>query len=165
MHWKIDGLEEKGIFEFIHKKDLPTEARLLNSIWSYRCKQCPNGVLWKHKACFCVDGSRQIKGLNYPDSYAPITQWSMVRLVVILSTMLNLKSWQVNFTQSFTWSELNDDVYMCLHQCWQVDETNYWCIRKTYMSLSKQVAAGIKHNLMSLKALDFINLPMMPASS
>ena len=85
-------------------------------------------MLWKYKAHLCIDGSQQLKGEDYTESYAPVIQWSTVCLVMIAS-MMNLESRQIDFNQAFTQADLKDDVYMHLPQGWQVDDTNNWCIK------------------------------------
>jgi len=130
---EVRGLEDKQVFQYVQKGDLPKSARLLNAVWSYRRKRRPpDGTLWKHKANLCVDGSRQLPGLDYTDyteSFAPIVQWSTVRLVMILVSMLNLESCQIDFTQAFTQADIEEDIYMRLPQGWQVDDTDNWCIK------------------------------------
>ena len=96
---------------------------MLNAVWSYRRKRQPDGMLWKYKACLCIDGGQQLKGEDYTESYAPVIQWSTVHLVMILVSMMNLESRQINFDQAFTQADLEDDIYMCLPQGWQVDDT------------------------------------------
>jgi hypothetical protein len=80
-----------------------------------------NGELVKHKARICVDGSQQQYGRDYWETYAPVVSWSTVHLVLLLSTILNLKSRQVDYTQAFPQAELTDPVFMCLPQGWHID--------------------------------------------
>ncbi len=44
--------------------------------------------------------------------------WSTVHLILLLSTILGLKSRQVDYTQAFPQAELDDSVYMRLPQGW-----------------------------------------------
>jgi hypothetical protein len=61
----IDGLMDINTFEFIPKINLPPQTRYLDLIWRYRRKRRPDGSLKKYKACLCVNGSRQIQGIDY----------------------------------------------------------------------------------------------------
>ena len=117
---KIRGLEAMNVFEYKPMHTLPTRAHLLSSIWSYRRKRKPNGELLKYKARICVDGSQQAYGRDYWDTYAPVVTWSTVRLVLLLSTILNLKSRQVAYTQAFPQADLVDPVYMRFPQGWHI---------------------------------------------
>jgi hypothetical protein len=62
---EIRVLEEMGVFQYKKLHELPPQAKLLSSIWSYRRKRRPNGELIKHKARICVDGSKQQYGRDY----------------------------------------------------------------------------------------------------
>jgi hypothetical protein len=48
---------------------------------------------------------------------------------MILASMMNLESQQIDFKQAFMQANLEDDVYMCLPQGCQVDNTDNWCIK------------------------------------
>lgn len=120
---EIKGLEDMGVFHYKAMSELPATAKLLSSIWSYRRKRRPNGALLKHKARICVDGSQQQFGRDYWETFAPVVTWSTVRLVLLLSTILNLKSRQVDYTQAFPQAELTDPVYMRLPQGWFLDSS------------------------------------------
>ncbi len=47
--------------------------------------------------------------------------WSTIRLILLLSTILNLKSRQVDYTQAFPQADLTDPVFMKLPQGWFLD--------------------------------------------
>jgi hypothetical protein len=55
---EIEDLVEIDTFKFIHKTKLPAKNRYLDLIWTYRCKQRPDGSLKKYKAHLYVNGSR-----------------------------------------------------------------------------------------------------------
>jgi hypothetical protein len=119
---EIRGLERMQVFQYKAMQDLPPRAKLSSSIWSYKHKRRPNGELVKHKARICVDGSQQQYGRDYWETYAPVVSWLTVRLVLLLSTILNLKSLQVDYTQAFPQAELHDPFFMRLPQGWHLDE-------------------------------------------
>jgi len=117
---EICGLEAMEVFHYHPMTDLPPKARLLSSIWSYRRKRRPNGELLKYKACLCVDGSQQRHGRDYWDTYALVVSWPAIRLTLLLSTILALKSRQVDYTQAFLQADLEDPVFMRLPQGWYI---------------------------------------------
>jgi hypothetical protein len=115
---EIRRLEKMDVFHYKPISGLPPNARLLSSIWSYRQKHRPNGILLKYKSRLCVDGSQQLLGRDYWETYAPVVSWSTIHLVVLTSTILDLKSHQVDYTQAFPQADLNDTVFMRLPQGW-----------------------------------------------
>jgi len=118
---EIRGLESMNVFHYVSMSQLPPRARLLSSIWSYRRKRHPNGELIKHKARLCVDGSQQLHGRDYWETYAPVVSWPAIRLTLLLSIILGLKSRQVDYTQAFPQADLEDPVFMRLPQGWFVN--------------------------------------------
>jgi hypothetical protein len=60
-----DSLIGIHTFEFIPKTNLPPRTRYLDLIWTYRRTHRPDGSLKKYKARLCVNGSRQIQGIDY----------------------------------------------------------------------------------------------------
>jgi hypothetical protein len=98
---EIEGLMDINTFEFIPKINLPPRTRYLDLIWTYRRKRRPDGSLKKYKARLCVSGSRKIQGIDYTESFAPLVQWSTIRMVNTLAAMHNLKGKQIDFTQAF----------------------------------------------------------------
>jgi hypothetical protein len=99
---------------------LPPHAKLLSSIWSYRRKRLPNGILSKYKSRLCVDGKEQQFGRDYWETYAPVAAWSSIRLLLYLSTVLNLHTRQVDYTSAFPQADLDVPVYMKVPQGWYV---------------------------------------------
>jgi hypothetical protein len=59
-----------------------------------------------------VNGSRQIQGIEYTESFAPMVQWSTIRMVNTLAAMHNLKVKQIDFTQAFPQAKLKEDIYL-----------------------------------------------------
>jgi hypothetical protein len=77
---------------------VPANKKVLNSTWVFRRKGFPDGKLRKHKARFCVRGDQQVARIDYFETYAPVTSWTMVRLLLTLSIVANLESIQVDYT-------------------------------------------------------------------
>jgi hypothetical protein len=59
-----------------------------------------------------VNGSIQIQGIDYTESFAPVVQWSAIRTVNTLAAMHNLKGKHINFTQAFRQEKLKEDIYL-----------------------------------------------------
>jgi len=117
---EITSLYDLDIMESFPITTLPSRARLLSSIWSYRRKRLPNGVLSKYKSRLCVNGKEQAFGRDYWETYAPVAAWSTIRLLLYLSTILNLKTRQVDYTSAFPQADLDVPVYMRVPQGWYV---------------------------------------------
>ena len=71
-----------------------------------KCKRFPDGLIKKFKARFCARGGMQLKGIDFFETYAPVVQWTTIRLMFILEVLLGLKSKQGDVTCAFLHSDL-----------------------------------------------------------
>jgi len=86
------------------------------STWALKRKWFPDGRICKYKARFCVRGDRQIFGLDFEETYAPVVQWSTVRLMLSLSLSLGLKMKQVDYSNAFVQVNIDKEVFCELPQ-------------------------------------------------
>ena len=122
----MNGPEAKGYWE-ASKKELNTLKtkcdawevvqrqpwmRVLPSTWAFRCKRYPDGSVRKLKARFCARGDKQIEGVDCFDTFAPVVNWTTVRLMLILTLILNLATCQVDYTAAFVHAPIDTDVYL-----------------------------------------------------
>lgn len=87
-------------------------SNVLPSTWAFKMKRFPDGSLSKYKARFCAGGHRQIEGVDFFETFAPVVNWTTVRLLLILSQVLNLSTKQVDYTAAFIHAPINDTVYV-----------------------------------------------------
>ena len=69
------------------------------------------GELLKHKARICVHGWMQRKGVDYWHTYAPVVNWSTVRLVLLLTEMAGWESRQIDYVLAFSQAPIDSTVY------------------------------------------------------
>ena len=113
-YWKaaeqeIGTLEEKECWEVVEKESW---MNVLPGTWAFKCKRFPDGSVRKLKARFCARGDRQIEGLDYFETYAPVTNWMTVRLMLTLSTILGLHTKQVDYTAAFIHAPIDGEVFV-----------------------------------------------------
>ena len=89
------------------------DKNILPGTWAFRRKRFPDGTVKKLKARFCVRGDKQIPGVDCAyDTYAPVVAWSVVRLLLILTVALDLKTKQVDYTLAFCHAPVTGEVYV-----------------------------------------------------
>ncbi len=79
---------------------------VIPSTWAFKCKQYPDGQIKKFKARFCARGNKQLEGINFFVTYAPVVQWTTIRLMFILEILFGLKSKLGNVLCAFLHGEL-----------------------------------------------------------
>ena len=56
----------------------PANVNVLPGTWAFKRKRSPDGQIRKLKASFCVHGDKQLPGIDYFDTDAPVVAWSMI---------------------------------------------------------------------------------------
>jgi hypothetical protein len=90
----------------------PKDKPVLKGTWAFKLKRLPDGTAYRYKARFCARGDMQTEGVDFFETYAPVVQWSTIRL--LLSTVLT-EGWttrQVDYTNAFAQAELKEEVYV-----------------------------------------------------
>ena len=82
---------------------------VLPMTWAFKLKRYPDGLAKKYKARFCVRGDRQIEGVDFFETWAPVVQWTTVRSMMILATNHKLCSAQADITAAFVHAPLDKD--------------------------------------------------------
>ena len=96
----------------VDRNKVPATNNIIPGTWVFKLKWLPDGSPLKYKARYCVRGDKQVEGIDYFETYAPVVQWSTIRLVL---TMVLANGWttkQVDYTNAFTQADLKEEVYI-----------------------------------------------------
>ena len=87
---------------------------VLPSKWALKLKRFPDGLVKKFKARFCVRGDRQIEGVDFFETWAPVVQWTTVRSMMTLAAKMDLQSAQADITAAFVHAPLDpgEEIYV-----------------------------------------------------
>ena len=117
---EVATLQNIGTWEQVERKP---EMNIIQSTWAFKIKRFPDGLVWKLKPRLCVRGDQQIEGVNFFDIFAPVVQWSTVRMMFILSLQLGLASTQVDYVSAFCQALIEEEVYVGLPRRWETLNT------------------------------------------
>jgi hypothetical protein len=111
MEVKIFTLKSIDAWNVVEQED---DMNIINSTWAFKCKQYPNGLIKKIKSRFCAHGDKQLEGVDFFKTYAPVVQWTTICLMFVLEILLGLKSVQGKVTCAFLHADLeeNKNVYV-----------------------------------------------------
>jgi hypothetical protein len=65
----------------------------------------------------------------------PLCSWPAIHLILLLASILNLKSHKVDYTQAFPHSPLIDLVHMCIPQGYRIRQCNSPCMKYCLSSM------------------------------
>ena len=92
---------------------MPLGTKTMKSVWSMKRKRrIGTGEVYKWKARLCVDGSSQVKGVNYWDTYSPVVSWEVIRSLLNLAILNEWKTRQIDFVLAFLQAKPECDMYM-----------------------------------------------------
>jgi hypothetical protein len=82
-----------------------------------RCKRdlTTNKVI-KHKARLNLHGGKQVYGMNYFKTYAPVVTWFAIRLMIVFGIIFCWALQQVDFVMAYLQALIEADIYMELPQ-------------------------------------------------
>jgi len=142
MKEEIDNLLKNQIYEVVPIDTVPRNKTILDAVWSHRRKQKPDGTVYRHRSRICANGKQQVKGHDFQETFSPVVSWTTVRLLLILSNLLGLKTRQVDYVQAFPQAELEEDVYMKIPNGFYYEDPN---------NSNKKYCLKLKKNLYGLK--------------
>ena len=109
---EVKGIMKQKTWINVKRNDIPKGTPVLPGIWAFKLKRLPDGSPSKYKARYCVRGDKQVEGVDYFETYAPVVQWSTIRLVLTMVLANNWVTRQVDYTNAFTQATLNEEVYI-----------------------------------------------------
>lgn len=81
-------------------------------VYKVKMKQ---GKIDRYKSRLVVDGSRQVEGIDYTDSFAPVVKYTTLRIFLAISTVYNMQVHQIDVESAFIYAPLSEVVYMHPH--------------------------------------------------
>jgi hypothetical protein len=89
------------------KSTLRSEApHFLKSTWVFKLKRLSDGTPSKFKARFCERGDLKKEGVDFFETYAPLCQWSTLRMILTMVLQNGWATKQVDYTNAFAQAEI-----------------------------------------------------------
>ena len=114
-HWlqamkeELSSMDSNHVWEIV---DLPSGKRAIGCKWIYKTKLNPDGSEERYKARLVAKGFTQREGIDYYETFAPVSSKDSFRIVMALVAHFNLELHQMDVKTAFLNGELNEEVYM-----------------------------------------------------
>ena len=92
--------------------DLPPGTTPIGCKWVFRKKLKPDGSIDKYKARLVAKGFTQKKGIDYFDTYSPVSRITTIRILIALASIHNLVVHQMDVKTTFLNGDLDEEIYM-----------------------------------------------------
>ncbi len=108
---EVKSLQELKTWKVIKRSKLPSNANMLPLTWAFRLKRYPDGRPRKFKARLCIRGDKQVEGIDFTETYAPVVSWPTVRMMLVMAASLGLYTKQIDFSNAFCQAYFEENVY------------------------------------------------------
>src|ERR1044071_6414595 len=106
---EIDSIMQNHTWELV---DLPQRCKALGCKWIFKRKLKTDGTIEKHKARLVVQGFRQKEGLDFFDTYSPMTRITSIRMLIAIAALRILEIHQMDVKIAFLNGDLEEEIYM-----------------------------------------------------
>ena len=76
---EYNSIIKNGVWEVVPR---PEGKSIVTSKWLYKIKHAADGSIEKFKARFVARGFSQVEGVDYYETFAPVTRFSSIRAVI-----------------------------------------------------------------------------------
>ena len=109
MEEEFTSLQNHGTWEVVPR---PEGRRVVSSKWVYRVKYDANGKISRYKARLVARSFTQVYGVDYTDTFAPVTRLETLRLLFALAIQKDWEVRQIDVKTAYLYGDLDEEVYM-----------------------------------------------------
>ena len=92
--------------------DLPPGCKPLGYKWIFKKKMKADGSIDKYKARLVIKGYRQKEGLDYFDTYSPVTRITSICMLIAIAALYNLEIHPMDVKTAFLNGDLDEEIDM-----------------------------------------------------
>eukprot|EP00253_Pinus_taeda_P019764 PITA_19764 len=106
---EYDSIFRNSAWEIVPR---PEGKSVVGSRWIYKVKQATDGSVEKYKARFVARGFSHIEGIDYEETFAPVTRYSSIRTILALSAQMGWHIHQMDVKTAFLNRVIEEEVYI-----------------------------------------------------
>jgi hypothetical protein len=109
MYDEITSQKSRGVW--VNQK-LPVGRKPLPGQWVLDYKEDKDGYINKFKARLVAGGHKQVEGLDYKDTFAPVVRVQAIRIMIALSLIFGMRIEQMDISTAFLYGKLDEPNFM-----------------------------------------------------
>ena len=158
MRQEVQAHTKNGVWEIVPAGSVPEGVKVLPSVWAMKRKRkIATREVYKWKARLNVDGSKQEFGVNFWDTFSPVTSWAAIRLELIASLLNGWQTRQVDFVLAYTQAEVECELYMKMPKGFEMSEGGDFVLKLEKNLFGQKQAGRVwnNHLVAKLHAIGF----------
>ncbi|KAL4591583.1 hypothetical protein LXL04_004552 [Taraxacum kok-saghyz] len=106
---ELNSMEKNDVWELV---ELPNGCKPVGCKWVFKTKLDPNGNIERYKARLVAKGYTQKKGIDFQETFSPVSRKDSLRIVMALVAHFDLELHQMDVKTAFLNGDLHENVYM-----------------------------------------------------
>lgn len=134
MDSEISSLKENNTWSL---EALPDKAKALPCKWVFRIKKNPDGSIDKYKARLVIKGFKQKQGIDYNQTFSPVTKLGTVRSLISIAASEKMHLMQFDVSTAFLYGDLDEVIYMEQPEGYSDGTSNVCKLKKSLYGLKQ----------------------------
>ena len=158
LEWKLACIAELEAFikaKLYTTVPRPADRTIVDCMWVFVYKYGPDGEVIKHKARLVAKGFTQVKGIDYNETFAPVSKFASIRAILALAAREDLDIHQMDVKSAFLNGDLTEEIYMKCPPGFDPKDGTVWKLNKSLYGLKQSSRQWYKRLLRELHDLGF----------
>ena len=109
MKEEMESMAKNKVWNLV---ELPKGVSTIGSKWLYKTKRDSSGNVERHKARLVAKGFTQKEGIDYHETFSPVSKKDSLRIIMALVAHFDLELHQMDVKTAFLNGDLEEEVYM-----------------------------------------------------
>ncbi|RVW44411.1 Retrovirus-related Pol polyprotein from transposon TNT 1-94 [Vitis vinifera] len=109
MNEELKSMAHNGVWDLI---ELPNNCKPVGCKWVFKTKRDAKGNIERFKARLVAKGFTQKEGIDYKDTFSPVSKKDSLRIIMALVAHFDLELHQMDVKTAFLNGNLDEDIYM-----------------------------------------------------
>ena len=106
---EVESILNNHTWELVDK---PPENKPIGYKWIFKRNFKVDGSIEKYKARLVAKGYRQKEGLDYFDTYLPVSRITSIRMLIAIASLNNMEIHHMDVKTTFLNGDLDEKIYM-----------------------------------------------------
>ena len=109
MHEELHQFVRNDVWELVPR---PRGVNVIETKWIFKNKSDEHGTIIENKSKLIAQGYTQVEGIDFDETFAPVTRLKSIRILLAIASHLNFKLYQMNVKSAFLNRMLQEEVYV-----------------------------------------------------